>query len=315
MHQAAGHLGRLVKAGVAHGVGQASVGVAADEGVLGHAVELLDVGAHQRGTQSAVQADGQRARVAHAVPEGSHRLPAQDAAGGVRHGTADDEGQALAALFKELVNRKQRGLGVQGVEDGFDQQHVGAAFDQCLGLLVVRRAQLLKVDVARARVVHIGADAGRLGCGAQGTGHKAGVVGRAELVAGGTGQLGRLEIHLTRQLGHAVVFLRDGGGAKRVGLDQVGTSGQVAFVDVADHIGARQAQQLVVALHIAGKVLEPVTCAVWPGVALPPVLGLTQLEALDHGAHGAIEDDDALGEDGGQLGGAGVVKGLHSRLL
>ena len=61
-------------------------------------------------------------------------------------------------------------------------------------------------------------------------------------------------------------------------------------------IQQRQAQQLVVALHIAGKVLEPITCTVWPGVALAPVLRLAQLEALDHGAHGTVDDKDAFGQ-------------------
>jgi hypothetical protein len=72
--------------------------------------------------------------------------------------------------------------------------------------------------------------------------------------------------------------------------------GQVARVDVADHVRARQAQQLVVALHVLVKVFE----------ALAPVLRLAELEALDHGAHGAVQDGDALREDGGQRLGAGV---------
>ena len=40
-------------------------------------------------------------------------------------------------------------------------------------------------------------------------------------------------------------------------------------------------------------------------------LGFTQLEALDHGAHRAIQDGDALGKDGRKVGGSGVVEGVH----
>ena len=47
LDQAAGHFGRFVKAGFTHGVGQARVGVAADESVGCGAVELLNIGAHQ----------------------------------------------------------------------------------------------------------------------------------------------------------------------------------------------------------------------------------------------------------------------------
>ena len=54
MQQTAGHFGRLIKAGIAHGVGQAGIGVAADEGVVRHFGQFLNVGSHERGPQSAV---------------------------------------------------------------------------------------------------------------------------------------------------------------------------------------------------------------------------------------------------------------------
>src|SRR6218665_372005 len=50
------------------------------------------------------------------------------------------------------------------------------------------------------------------------------------------------------------VLLRHAGGAEGVGLDQVGACGQIAFVDVADQVGAGDAQQFVVALEVARKV-------------------------------------------------------------
>jgi hypothetical protein len=85
--------------------------------------------------------------------------------------------------------------------------------------------------------------------------------------------------------------------------------GQVALVDVADDVGPGQAQQLVVALDVFGKVLEALASAIGAG-SLAPVLRLGQLEALDHGAHGAVEDDDAVLQDVGQRLGAGVVTGF-----
>jgi hypothetical protein len=115
----------------------------------------------------------------------------------------------------------------------------------------------------------------------------------------------RGQVHLARQEAHLVVVLRDRGGAEGVGLDQVGARGQVALVDVADHVGPREAEQLVVALHVLVEVLE----------ALTPVLGLAQLEALDHGAHGAIEDGDAVLQDVGQRLGAGVGGRFHAPIV
>ena len=74
-------------------------------------------------------------------------------------------------------------------------------------------------------------------------------------------------------------------------------------MDVADHVRARQAEQFVVALHVLVKVLE----------ALAPVLGFIELEALDHGAHRAIENQDALRQKGGELRGTGVGERVHGR--
>ena len=117
-------------------------------------------GPHQRRAERAVQADRQRPGVAHAVPERRHRLARQDATRGIGHGARDDHRQALAGVFHQLVEREDRGLRVQRVEDGLDQEQVAAAFEQPLGLLVVGRAQLLERDVARGRVVDVRADAG-----------------------------------------------------------------------------------------------------------------------------------------------------------
>ena len=303
--QAAGDFGGLVKAGLAHGVGQAGVGVAGDEGVARHARELLDVGAHQRRAKRAVQAHRQRLGVAHAVPEGADGLAAEDAAGGVGDRAADDQRQALAAGLKVFVDRKQRRLGVEGVEYRLDQQHIAAAFDQRLHLLQVGCAQIFKAGVARPWVVDVGADAGGLGRGAERADHIARMLGRAVLVAGRARQPRRLQVHLGGQMGHVVVGLGHRGGAKGVGLDQVGATGQIAFVDVGNQIGPGQAEQLVVAFDVLVEVLE----------ALAPVLRLAELEALDHGAHGAVKNGNALAQKAGQGLGAGVGESSHGAIV
>ena len=83
----------------------------------------------------------------------------------------------------------------------------------------------------------------------------------------------------------------------------VGASGQVALMDVADHLRLSQAEQLVVAFDVLVKVFE----------ALAPVLGLRQPEALDHGAHGAVKDEQALAQQLGQGLGAGIGWSRHGR--
>ena len=250
----------------------------------------------------------------HAVPEGRHRLAREHAARSIGHRAADHDRQALAGLRKRFVNGKQRGLGVERIEDRFDQQHVGSACDQAKGLLQIGRAQLFKGDVARTGVVHVGADASRLGGGAKRAGHEAGLVGRGELVAGRTREAGAFQVHFVGQIGHAVIVLRNRGGAECVGFDDVSTRRQIAFVDLADDVGARQAQQFVVALDVVREVLET-----GPSrrirAALAAVLFLGQFEALHHGAHGAVKDGDALAQNDGQSPGTGVGDGWFGHSL
>ena len=150
---------QLVKARVAHGVGQARVRVDAHEGV-GDLGQLFRVRAHQGGAQCAVQADGQRFRMAYGIPEGGHGLARQDASRGVRDGARNHQRQAHdgRVLLVEQVDGEQGRLAVQGIENGFHQQYVGATFDQALRLLQVGGHQLIEGDVAGGRVVHVGRD-------------------------------------------------------------------------------------------------------------------------------------------------------------
>ena len=68
------------------------------------------------------------------------RLARQRAAAAVGDRHRDHHRQAHAALGEHLLDGDERGLGVQRVEDGLDQQQVGAAVDQAAHLLVVRVA-------------------------------------------------------------------------------------------------------------------------------------------------------------------------------
>ena len=112
--------------------------------------QLGDVGPHLGGAQRAVEADGQRPGVPHGVPERLGDLAGQRAPGRVGDGAGDDHRPAAAALLEQRLEREDRGLGVEGVEDRLDQQQVGAAVDQAAGLLEVGLDQLVEGDVARA---------------------------------------------------------------------------------------------------------------------------------------------------------------------
>ena len=87
-------------------------------------------------------------------------------------------------------------------------------------------------------------------------------------------------------------------GAERVGLDAVDADREVGVVDGADDVGPGDVEDLVAAL-VALEVVER-------GVG-----------RLQHRAHGAVGDDDALGEgtrEGGRSGCSSAVIGRSARL-
>src|SRR5690606_25294202 len=139
---------------LAERVGQAGVGVGGDIGVrlVG---QLLQIGTQLPGTQRAVQAHGDRLGVADGIPESLGGLAGQGAAGGVGDGAGDHDRQLHAQLIEHALNRKDGGLGVEGVEDGFDHDQVGATFDQSAGGFAVVVYQFIEGDVAVAGVVHV----------------------------------------------------------------------------------------------------------------------------------------------------------------
>ncbi len=79
-------------------------------------------------------------------------------------------------------------------------------------------------------------------------------------------------------------------------------------MDLSDHVRTGQAEQLVVALDFIGQGREARAHfgrELWPTVAA--ILRFVQAKALNHGAHGTVEDQDPLTQQIGQLGGTGVA--------
>lgn len=258
--------------------------------------QLFQVRAQFAGTEGAVQAHRNRFGVGHGVPERFGGLAGKGTAGGVGDGAGNHDRQLDAQLFKHALYGEDRGFGVQGVENGFDQDQVGAAFDQAFGGLGVVFHQFIEGHVAIAGVVHV-------------RGQRAGAAGRAEhagdearlfrvfeglRIGNLAGQASAFYVQFVGQFFHAVVGHGNPGGVEGVGFQNVSAGIQVGFFDAADHVRARQHQQVVVAFDIA-----------WPvGKAFATVILFLELVALDHRAHAAIENQNALFE--------GVLEGLKA---
>lgn len=77
--------------------------------------------------------------------------------------------------------------------------------------------------------------------------------------------------------------LGDAGGAEGVGLDDVGASLKKAAVNVADHLGLGEREEVTVVEEILFGILE----------AFSPDVGLFHAIGADGGTHGAVDDGDA----------------------
>ena len=275
-------------------VGQAGVRIGANQGI-GDAADVCDMRAQVFGAERAVEPDGDRFRMPHRIPERFRQLSRQQAAGLVGNGARDHHGHVDAAFFGDFGNGVERRLGVQRVKNGFDQQQIGAAVEQAVDLLAIGLAQIVEGDGAVAGVGNVGRDR----CGAVGRSQCAGdealfaVLG-TDALRGGAGEFCAVAVEFVGEVRHVVVGLRDRGRGKRVCRDDVGAGAQVVGVDVLDRLRLGEDQKIVIAANIAMEIRK----------ALAAKRGLVILESLDHGAHGAVEHQDALaggGEQGGSL--------------
>ena len=83
-------------------------------------------------------------RVANRDVEGVERLARQRAAAPVGDRHRDHQRQPDALLLEHVLDRDDRRLGVQRVEDRLEQQQVDAAVDQAAHLLLVGLAHLVE---------------------------------------------------------------------------------------------------------------------------------------------------------------------------
>ena len=279
----AGHLVRRFVV-AAEFVGQAGVGICRDER-LRDASDFLEVFAHGRRAQRAIEADRERPRMAHRMPERGWRLPGKGAAGTIGDRARYHHGKPPAERVEHPIAGEDRRLGVERVENRLDQNDVGAAVDEAFDLLGIGVAQFVESDRAEAGIVHVGRKRG-------------GAIGRAErardearlavetfsLQRRATREARAVAVELIDHLLHAVIGLGDACGGKRIGLQDVRARHRISEQNILDCPRLRQGQQIVVALEMAFTVDETLAAEVT----------LVEREVLNLGSHRPVEDENAL---------------------
>ncbi len=253
----------------------------------GECRELLDVGPHAVRAERAVDADAEGIRVRDRRPERFDRLRRQRAAAFEDRRRQPDR-QPHAALGEHLLDREDRRLHVGGVKGRLGEQQIDAAVDEPAHLLGVGVLQLIEGDGPEARVVHAPGDRQRSIGRPDRAGHEPRLsrIACAVLAREANRDLGRRYVQVIDLVAEAIVGLRDAVGVERVGLDDVGAGLEIGAVDLLDHVGAGDHQQVVIALQVVGMIDE----------APATVIRLAEAVALDHRPPRAVENEDALGK-------------------
>jgi hypothetical protein len=159
-------------------------------------------------------------------------------------------------------------LGLQQILARLDDQRVGAAAQQTLGIDLVGVAQVAERGVA---------ERGQLGAGPHRPQHPARPVRRGPAVSGRAGEPGGRLGQFRDPLGDPVFAEIAQVGAERVGSDAIRAGLQVGIVNPGHDIGPGHVQDLVAAL-----------------VGLEVVGG--RVARLEHGAHCPVGHHDSLGQ-------------------
>ena len=238
-----------------------------------------------------------------------HGLAAQCPACFVSHCSGNDQRELFDCSFEDVRDRKEGRLTVQRVEDCFDQEKVDTSFDQRTDLIEIRLAQLIECDGPKTGIIQIGRNGRGHG---EGTDRSANEPVFARLLGCSICRVPRnrrgCQIHFANERAKIDIvydpvkeFLvlppafwfalkkkivkANCGRAESVGFDDVGPRFEVSGMNFLDHLRLSQVQQLKAALEIF-------SLPVWEFFST--VILLRQFSALDHGAHRAVEHDDAL---------------------
>ena len=176
--------------------------------------------------------------MAHRMPECGRRLAGKGAPRAVGDGARDHQRHLKATLGESFEASEDRRLGVERVEDGFDQEDVRAAVDEPSDLLAIGDAELVEADRAETRIVDVRGKRGRAVRRPQSAGDEAArAIGLLRLDCGPPRQSRPVAVEFVDLRLHPIIGLRDRGGREGVGLENVRAGQRVSQMDVFDRQG------------------------------------------------------------------------------
>ena len=199
--------------------------------------------------------------------------PDQQGAGGL-HRDLHENRRIRAGQAPGPLGTVHRRFDLQRVLTGFDQDRVHPAGDQPAALFGQRVLQRVIGDIAQARQLGARADAA----------HHPAMPPIGEAFRRFPRQFGGPHVQLKRPIAEIELRQGNGGGAEGVGFHHIRAGGEIATMDVAHQVWARQAQNI-------------------RAVLLPPVIQVDiQGQALHPASHPAIAQQHAVAEGIKQMG-------------
>ena len=267
------------------GIGKTGIGI--HRNAIGSALsQFLNERTHFGCAKRAVQSHAENVGMRHRGKKSRERLSRKCSSGTVGYGHGEHDGHAACCALHGCFGSMQGCFGIERVENRFDEQGIHAFADKGFHLLDVGFGQGIECEGTQCRVVHIGTHGERLACGTHASGYQTRFLRSAPCVFGCQifGQSHCRFVELATKILTVIFAHGDALCAEGVGLDDVGTGFKVSTVYVGNDVGARQGEQVVVSLLHTRQV----------GKACAAVVGFGEAVTLNHGAHGAIENEYAL---------------------
>ena len=217
------------------------------------------------------------------IPEGFDRLSGKKSTGAVRDRPGNHDWEAGTEFLEKLDDAKQRGLGIERVENRFEKQNVDSPIDKGACLSEVGLAQDFERDIPESGIVDIRRHRSRPVGRAHHPGDKAGPpVPGLSLHRSVSGYRCSTVVELVDQAGHIVVGLRNRVRIERVRLSDIRSGTKVLRMDIAQQLRPGKGDNVVVSSYFPAVLLK----------TLPAELGFSQFFLLNHRPHCAIEDED-----------------------
>ena len=138
----------------AHFVGQSGIGMNADSR-RHNSRQALYKRAQVDDTERAVQSEAEQRVMGDADIESLQGLAGQRTSAPVIDSCRHHDGDLPSKAFVQQLDGIECGLGIQGIETCLQQQQVGTALHQCLGLFAVGCRHLVEVNGTQGRFVHV----------------------------------------------------------------------------------------------------------------------------------------------------------------